>query len=145
MLRRQGSSSWLGRRAGVVALALVSAAGSGCSSSPAVPETEERRLERELRGLSDEIARLIHAEGCAALGQCRSAAMGFKACGGPESYVVYCSSSTDEVRLLATLELHRQKREALARLRGEGSDCRFVSPPSLVFDGAGSCAAATFR
>ena len=57
-------------------------------------ELQERlsRLEREARALA-------RTDGCDSLAQCRTAPVGWRSCGGPRTYLVYCAATTDTVTL----------------------------------------------
>jgi hypothetical protein len=95
--------------------------------------TRLARMEREARAL-------VRTSGCDAASSCRTAPVGWRACGGPRSYVVYCAASTDTVALLRKLEeLRRAEAEYLERA-GMASTCEMRMPPNVVLE-RGSCAA----
>ena len=85
---------------------------------------------------------LARTDGCSAASQCAVQALGERACGGPEEYVVYCPRATDVAALkrkadeLARLERAFNKRYQIV------STCEYrVAPaPQLV---GGSCRAAS--
>lgn len=88
-----------------------------------------------------EIRALARLDGCKAAGDCRTMAIGYKACGGPREYVVYCATTTDVSALRAkAAELERIDREAA---RGMVSDCRMVTPPAVTLAGGACRAGAT--
>jgi hypothetical protein len=90
-------------------------------------------LEREARSLA-------RTTGCDAASSCRTAPVGWRACGGPRSYVVYCPASTDTVALLRKLaELKRAEMEYIDR-EGVVSTCEMRMPPAVTSRG-GSCVA----
>ena len=63
---------------------------------------------------------------------CRPAPVGWRACGGPRSYVVYCRASTDTVALLRKLdELKRAEMEYNDR-EGVVSTCEMRTPPGVT-------------
>ena len=90
-------------------------------------------LERDARAL-------VRSTGCAAASSCRTAPVGWRACGGPRTYVVYCAASTDTVALMRKLEeLKRAEMDYLER-SGMASTCEMRLPPAVGIE-AGSCGA----
>lgn len=107
---------------------LASAALASCAQpAPPVPAAsaapqESARLERELRTL-------IGPASCSADSQCRTVAIGAKACGGPSGYLAWSTEGTDAARLaeLAARQSAAQRRENEAGRRV--SNCIFVTDP----------------
>jgi hypothetical protein len=101
-------------------------------------ETDRGTLER----LDREAAALAHTEGCASSGECRSAPVGSRPCGGPRHYLPYCPLTTD----VPALERKLAQIEAFERAFNEkyqlASTCEFRTPPELEVVG-GACRAAT--
>ena len=92
--------------------------------------------------LKAEARALAHVTGCTSSGQCAVQALGERACGGPEEYVVYCPRSTDVAALARKAdELARASRAFNAKYQIV-STCEYrVAPvPALV---GGSCRAAS--
>ena len=125
----------------IVVAACASPAPRGADSSatnragPVDDTTRLAQLEREARAL-------VRTSGCNAASSCRTAPVGWRACGGPRTYVVYCAASTDTIALLRKLEeLRRAEAEYLERA-GMASTCEMRMPPNVVLE-AGSCAAAS--
>ncbi len=102
---------------------------------PAGPEVESARLARELRTL-------IGPATCSASSQCRTVAVGAKACGGPAGYWAWSSQATDAQQLaaLATRQSEAQRREI--EVSGMLSNCAMVSDPGASCV-AGHCQLAT--
>ena len=95
------------------------------------------RLEREARAL-------VRTTGCTSVSGCRTAPVGWRACGGPRAYVVYCAASTDTAKLLGKLrELERFERRYLEK-SGMMGTCDFRAAPGMVLIG-GRCEAVTKR
>lgn len=111
-----------------------SADSSAASRAGRVDDTTRiAQLEREARAL-------VRTSGCDAVSSCRTAPVGWRACGGPRAYVVYCAASTDTAALLRKLEeLRRVEADYLERA-GMASTCEMRMPPNVVLEG-GSCAA----
>lgn len=123
-------------------LLAVACAAPGASSNdeqpaPDAPGSQERvaRLEAEARAL-------VKAEGCAASGQCRAAPVGSRPCGGPRTYVAYCSATTDSVALYRKLDELKVAEDAHNQAAGMASTCEFRTPPDVTSQG-GSCRATT--
>lgn len=95
------------------------------------------RLEREARALA-------RTTGCTSVSQCRTAPLGWRACGGPRDYVVYCAAGTDTSKLLGKLrELERVERRYLEKAGMMGT-CDFRAPPGVGLMG-GRCEGVTKR
>jgi hypothetical protein len=107
-------------------------------ASPAVasdtgPDDRPRlaRLEREARDLAK-------TAGCSSVSACRTAPVGWRGCGGPRSYLVYCAATTDTVALFRKLkELENAEKDYNAK-SGMMSTCEYRMPPGVKLDG-GSC------
>ena len=90
--------------------------------------------------LMTQIEALAKTTGCTNAGDCRSLPVGRKACGGPRSYVVFCSKSTNVALLKAKIaELDRID---LAAAKNSVSDCMLVTPPRVTVSG-GACRASS--
>ncbi|HEY6089285.1 MAG TPA: hypothetical protein VD771_05805 [Gemmatimonadaceae bacterium] len=94
----------------------------------------------QIVALEDQAKALVKAGGCSSAAQCRTAAVGSRACGGPRYYLVYCSLTTDSAALF-------QKLGAVAGAEREynehyqiASTCEFRMPPTVGLTG-GSCQA----
>jgi hypothetical protein len=104
------------------------------------PETTEAEDRAELARLEAEARALVSPGGCAQPGDCRSAPLGAKACGGPRTYVVYCAATTDTVALFRKLEQHRRAEAAFNEKYGMPSTCDLAAPPRTELAG-GTCTA----
>ena len=108
----------------VILLAMV-----GCARDlPA--ELDPAEMAARVAELEDSIDELI-SDGSCATDSCESAAVGAKACGGPEYYVVYCADGVDEAELTDLIDEHRQ----LSELLNQSSDCEFVEAPEIHWSG----------
>lgn len=89
------------------------------------------RLEREARALAK-------TQGCGDVAACRTAPVGWRGCGGPRTYLVYCAATTDTVALFRKLkELQTAERDYNAS-SGMMSTCEFRLPPRAILKG-GNC------
>jgi hypothetical protein len=83
---------------------------------------------------------LVKTDGCSSAGECRTAPVGSKACGGPRYYLVYCSRTTDSAALFRKLDaVAAAEREYNTRYKIV-STCEFRLPPQVALSG-GSCQA----
>lgn len=106
------------------------------TTTPARDTTPDARP--RLARLEQEARALAKTDGCASVNACRTAPVGWRGCGGPRTYVVYCAASTDTVALFRTLkELEDAEREYNAST-GLISTCEYRMPPGVRLDG-GSC------
>jgi len=85
---------------------------------------------------------LVDTTGCASSGECRTAPVGSRGCGGPRYYLVYCSRTTDSAalftRLAAVSDAERQYNTKYKIV----STCEFRMPPTIALSG-GFCKAQT--
>lgn len=72
--------------------------------------------------------------------QCRKVAFGYKACGGPASYLIYSVQGLDEAELLQKVAEYNALAQAEAKRLGLMSDCSMVLEPGVVWVG-GVCKA----
>lgn len=107
---------------------------SAAQDRPEDLQAEVARLERRLRALAI-------AEGCDSAGQCKTAPVGERACGGPREYVVYCPLTTDEPALLAAVDSLKRAEMRHNQATGAVSTCEYRMPPNMDVV-AGSCVAA---
>ena len=86
------------------------------------------RLEREARALAK-------TDGCTSLSGCRTAPVGWRGCGGPRTYVVYCAATTDTVALFRKLKELEDAERTYNATSGMMSTCEFRMPPGVALDG----------
>lgn len=91
------------------------------------------RLEREARALAK-------TEGCASASACRTAPVGWRGCGGPRTYIVYCAATTDSVALFRKLDELKTAETAYNEQVGMLSTCEMRLPPAVAVQG-GRCTA----
>ena len=94
----------------------------------------------QIVALEHEAQALVKTDGCPSIGQCRTAPVGSKACGGPRYYLVYCSRSTDSIALFRKLDaVATGEREYNTKYKIM-STCEFRLPPRVALTD-GSCQA----
>jgi hypothetical protein len=86
------------------------------------------RLEQEARALAK-------TEGCADATACRTAPVGWRGCGGPRTYLIYCATTTDTVALFRKLQELESAEKAYNAKSGLMSTCEFRLPPGTKLDG----------
>ena len=107
------------------------------AEGPPANETPRARIQR----LESEARALARSDGCQTAGECRTAPVGDRPCGGPRDYVVYCSRTTDSVALFRKLDDLARAERAYNVQEGLMSTCEFRMPPEVVLS-AGACRAA---
>jgi len=111
------------------------------AGAPAVPLPADSDAARASLDSLERTARaLAHAEGCTGAGECRTAPLGAKACGGPRDYVVYCARTTDTVALFRTLAALERAERAYNAAQHVMSTCEMRLPPVPTLVG-GRCTA----
>jgi len=94
----------------------------------------------QIVALEDQAKALVKANGCSSAGQCRTAPVGSRACGGPRYYMVYCSLTTDSAALFKRLDAVANAERAYNQRYNIASTCEFRMPPTVALSGA-SCQA----
>lgn len=105
---------------------------------PATVQDTNVILQERLSRLEHEARELAHTTGCDSLAQCRTAPLGWRSCGGPRDYIVYCAATTDTVTLFRKLaELEAAEKEYNLK-SGMMSTCIMRQPPQISLSG-GKC------
>ncbi|MEO8561406.1 MAG: hypothetical protein ABI601_04975 [bacterium] len=99
--------------------------------APVDDRTRLAQLEREVRALAK-------TDGCASADGCRTAPVGWRGCGGPRTYVVYCAASTDSVALYRKIDELKEAEIAYNAKSGMMSTCEMRMPPTVTVR-AGRC------
>jgi hypothetical protein len=117
------------------------------SGAPAGPDGDKIVLTGDQKtdwaqivALEDQAKALGKIDGCSSASDCRTAAVGSRACGGPRYYLVYCSRTTDSAALFKKLDaVAAAEREYNAKYQLV-STCEFRMPPKVALNGT-SCQA----
>ena len=130
-----------------ISLTLAACSQGSSSSVPVGPDGDNVVFTGDQKGdwgqitsLEDQAKALIKAGGCSTASQCRTAAVGSRACGGPRYYLVYCSLTTDSVALQRKLDAVAAAEQEYNRRYQLASTCEFRMPPQVAVVG-GSCEA----
>lgn len=75
---------------------------------------------------------------CDSAQQCKTVAVGHKACGGPESYLAWSSKGSDAGRVNQLADAHRAQRKSQNAASGMMSTCSAVMDPGATCS-AGRC------
>jgi len=108
--------------------------------SVVLPGPSREEDQAELARLEAEARALANPDGCSRPGDCRSAPVGARACGGPRTHLVYCAATTDTLELARRLEKLRRAEEAFNLRHGIVSTCDARLPPQTELVG-GTCRA----
>lgn len=79
-----------------------------------------------------EITRAIGTPEAQDIASCKMASFGAKACGGPESYLIYSTESTDEASLLELISRYNMLAKTRNKQEGLVSNCAVVMPPQIT-------------
>lgn len=86
----------------------------------------------ELKALYNDIQQMAGKAQANNVAQCRVVGVGAKACGGPQSYLVYSSLSGNETELLQKVERYNALMRMQNEQQGLMSDCAIVPQPGVV-------------
>jgi len=111
---------------------------AGCAATaapgPAPTASQPAALTRAWAAVQDEVG----AAACSSTAECRSIAVGAKACGGPERYLAWSTRSSNEARLSERVAAYNAAREADNQQAGRISNCMMLMDPGAVCE-AGRC------
>jgi hypothetical protein len=126
--------------------AAIVAAAAVATSEQTMPETKQslavanQDTRAELTQRYAEIKTMIGQAKASDVKQCRKVAFGYKACGGPASYLIYSVVGLDEALLLEKVAQYNALDEAETRRLGLISNCAMVTEPGVILEG-GVCKA----
>lgn len=99
-----------------------------CSKETTLMPTDD---DQKLEQLSKEIQEFAKNKTCAGGDDCKTMAMGSKACGGPRSYIIYALSKTDEKQLSEKVKQYTDLEKELNIKYNRVSDCSLLIPPTV--------------
>lgn len=107
-----------------------SEANSKDSSKPSISTQSDNNSQAgsEKNVLSD-LQLLIKDKSCQQSTQCKAVAIGHRACGGPESYEVYSTLTSDESQVKQLAEQYEAQRRLENKNSGMASICQFIPEP----------------
>ena len=109
---------------------VIAAITAACHGGKAVPPPVVHG-EDSLVGRRAAVLALVSKPRCERVDQCRAAPLGAKPCGGPWSYVVFSTATTDSVRLAKAAAEYTALEVDQNRRAGVVSECQFVTAPKL--------------
>src|SRR3982750_5058181 len=109
---------------------------SGPGSDKIVLTGDQKADWAQITALEDKAKAIVRTDGCADVGECRTAPVGSRACGGPRYYLVYCSASTDSVALYRKLDAVAAAEREYNTKYQVASTCEFRMPPQVALTGA---------
>ena len=112
-------------------------ASDGSTRDTSAPTPRDTVLPRLVR-LEQEARAIAKSEGCSRADACRTAPVGWRGCGGPRTYVVYCAATTDTAALMRKLAELEEAERAYNASTGMMSTCELRMPPGVRLDG-GRC------
>jgi hypothetical protein len=117
---------------------------AGCAActtaAPQAPQTPQSKAAPAdaQSGTLTRIRALAGTPACSSDAQCHSLPLGARACGGPESYLVWSSASTSQAEIEALGERYKEERRAANAASRRVSTCQFLMDPGAVCR-AGAC------
>lgn len=109
--------------------ALPVACAAPTAAVPTKPAPAGVAVGKDVETLSRQLREAIGEPRCTASEQCKTMAVGHKACGGPETYVVWSTVVTDGGRLRALADAYTEARRKEGEQAGRVSDCALVTDP----------------
>ena len=113
----------------IILISFICVGTANCSSLDKTTQPVDTKQAMDL--LRKEIKLIIGDAKCSDDKQCKSLAMGAKACGGPISYEVYSSLNTDTEKLSSLGEQLKTLNKRYNKEEGLMSDCMMVMPPRV--------------
>lgn len=77
------------------------------------------------------IQQLVQNKQCQAKSDCGSIGIGHRACGGPESYLVYSKKQVDKNKLEAMVSKYNEAKKEQVKKSGMMSTCMMLMPPAV--------------
>ncbi len=128
----------------VTAQTAPSAAASGKTNSQSVSTSGDAMkhsvADAELSQLYRDIQQMVGKAEATELAQCRKVGLGYRACGGPASYLVYSVQGLDEASLLQKVSRYNALSQAESERLGLMSTCQIIEEPAITLN-AGVCQA----
>lgn len=94
----------------------------------------------ELTQLYADIKQMVGAAEATELAQCRKVGLGYRACGGPASYLIYSVQGLNEASLLEKVSRYNRLSQVESERLGLMSTCQIIEEPTVTLV-AGVCQA----
>ncbi len=86
----------------------------------------------ELNQLYQQIQQMVGKAEATELAQCRKVGIGYRSCGGPNSYLVYSVLGLDEATLLQKVSRYNALSQAESERLGLMSTCQVIAEPAIT-------------
>lgn len=86
----------------------------------------------ELRQLYQDIQQMVGKAEATEQAQCRKVGIGYRSCGGPDSYLVYSVQGLDEAALLQKVSRYNALSQAESERLGLMSTCQVIAEPAVI-------------
>lgn len=86
----------------------------------------------ELSQLYQQIQQMVGKAEATELAQCRKVGIGYRSCGGPNSYLVYSVLGLDEATLLQKVSRYNALSQAESERLGLMSTCQVIAEPAIT-------------
>lgn len=107
---------------------LISACAAPAKPS-AAPASAPTALPASAAPLAQQVRDEIGDAACTSNSQCRTIGVGHRACGGPEAWLAWSTSTTNESKLKPLVDAHTQARKAEVERSGMMSICAMLPDP----------------
>ncbi|WP_396268964.1 hypothetical protein [Ideonella sp.] len=108
---------------------LMSACAAPANKPPAAPASAATAVPAGAAALAQKVRDEIGDAACTSNSQCRTIGVGHRACGGPEAWLAWSTSGTNEAKLKPLVDAHTQARKAEVERSGMMSICAMLPDP----------------
>ena len=112
----------------LLSCALISACAAPAKPA-ATPASAPMALPADAAALAQQVRDEIGQAACTSNSQCRTIGVGHRACGGPEAWLAWSTSTSNEAKLKQLVEAHAQARKAEVERSGMMSICAMLPDP----------------
>ena len=115
----------------IILMSIVCVSTATCASLEKA-QMHSSSTKQQMKNTQKEINQIIDVAKCTDSKQCKSLAIGAKACGGPQSYQIYSTLKTDVEKLITLGEQLKLLNKRYIKEEGLMSDCMMVMPPAVA-------------
>ena len=112
---------------------------AGCTAVDTIPAPKtavaakaSAPMDEDAASLLVRIRNTIGSPSCTTSAECKTVAVGARACGGPDGYLVYSTSTTPTATIEALAARHAERKRAAMSASGIVSTCNITSDPGAV-------------
>lgn len=114
---------------------------AGCTAVDTIPAPKtpvaakaSAPTDEDAASLLVRIRNAIGSPSCTTSAECKTVAVGARACGGPDGYLAYSTSTTPADTIEALAARHAERKRAAVSASGMVSTCNIVTDPGAVCD-----------